>query len=550
MKKLTGLILLFTFCFNPPSLHAQKFEAENAALSGGATVISSASRSNGKYVAQNGGNLIFNINIGGTGYYDIYINAAAPGGSKINGFFVDGNSINFSTSNTDYESTKLVPGLRLTSGAHTLKIIKSWGYIDIDYIELKSVSASDRFNSNTALVTPEPTDQVQRLYQFIYDNYGSRIISGVMTLNSMDEVNWLKTNTGKEPALVGLDFMHCNRGYAWYNEDEPLNDAKNYYLKNGIAAFNWHWRDPMRDTEEFYTDKTDFDVNHVFDESSAEYQAMISDIDYISAQFKKLQDDGVPAIWRPLHEAAGGWFWWGAKGPAPCKKLWQVMYDRMVNHNGVKNLIWVWTREPNDDAWYPGDEYVDIVSRDIYKDGDHTSQILEFTDMNERYGRKKMITLSECGSFPDPDNLKTDGAAWSWFMPWYGGFVRDSKYNSLTLWQKTMDHEYVVTLDEMPDLKTYIKVPRPEPEPDPDPVLTVERGSSTIKIYPTATESAINIESSGKIGKIKITDHLGRTVLVRELAERSAKLDISGLAPGLYYLRISGQDQAFRIIRK
>ena len=46
------------------------------------------------------------------------------------------------------------------------------------------------------------------------------IISGVMTLNSMDEVKWLKANTGKEPALLGLDFMHCGRGYGWYNDND------------------------------------------------------------------------------------------------------------------------------------------------------------------------------------------------------------------------------------------------------------------------------------------------------------------------------------------
>ena len=76
---------------------------------------------------------------------------------------------------------------------------------------------------------------------------------------------------------------------------------------------------------------------------------MIKDIDYTAGLLKKLQDNKVPVIWRPLHEAAGGWFWWGAQGAAPCKKLWQVMFDRMVNHHGLHNLIWVWTREPNDD---------------------------------------------------------------------------------------------------------------------------------------------------------------------------------------------------------
>src|SRR5689334_1074021 len=76
---------------------------------------------------------------------------------------------------------------------------------------------TNRFNINASLVTPNATTEATALYKFLKDNYGKNILSGVMTLNSFDETNWLKTNTGKEPAIIGLDFMHCNRGYSWYD---------------------------------------------------------------------------------------------------------------------------------------------------------------------------------------------------------------------------------------------------------------------------------------------------------------------------------------------
>ncbi|MGZ8516696.1 MAG: glycosyl hydrolase [Chitinophagaceae bacterium] len=314
-------------------------------------------------------------------------------------------------------------------------------------------TTENRFDIDSLPVTVNATTEAKNLYQFLRNNYGKKILSGVMTLASFDEVNWLKANTGKEPAIVGLDFMHCNRGYNWYNNDEPSNDAKTYWDKKGIPVFVWHWRDPSRTTEEFYSNKTSFDISKVFDTASAEYKAMISDIDFVSGKLKTLQDQHVPVIWRPLHEAAGGWFWWGAKGAAPCKKLYQLMYDRMVNHHGLKNLLWVWTREPGDQLWYPGDEFVDIIGRDIYKQGDHSSQITEFNTLNALYNKKKMIAISECGSMPDADNLLKDKAAWSWYMPWYGDFTRNSTHNSLDLWKKMFASEYVITLDEMPSLK-------------------------------------------------------------------------------------------------
>ena len=314
-------------------------------------------------------------------------------------------------------------------------------------------------NINPTLVNANPTFEANALYQFLKNNYGKKIISGAMTLNSFDGTDWLKENTGKEPAIVGLDFMHSGRKYSWYDDKQPIKDAKTYWDKNGIPVMIWHWRDPLFTTEEFYTKNnskpngTAFDISKVNDTTSVEYKAMIRDIDFVSGMLKELQVQKVPVIWRPLHEAAGGWFWWGAKGAAPCKKLYQVMYDRMVNYHGLNNLIWVWTREPNDEAWYPGDAIVDIVGRDYYKDGDHSSQIAEYNAMNTLYGSKKMVTISECGSMPDPDNLVKDKASWSWFMPWYGSYTREAKYNSLDLWKKMLTHDYVITLDEMPSLK-------------------------------------------------------------------------------------------------
>ena len=456
MKKTFYFLLLFLTI--AAGSFAQKYEAESALLAGGASIIASSTASGGYYVSQGEGNLTFNLTLAEEASYNIYIQVASPNGIKANNLVVDGNTVTFNTSlNSSYIHLKAVSFLRLTAGVHTIQITKSWGWINVDFIELEKVDPLTRFNINKTLVTPEPTDEVVKLYQFLLDNYGKKIISGVM---DMADAEWLKTNTGKYPALVGLDFMQTGRGYSsWYNDDTPFLEAKAWYERNGIPAMCWHWRDPSHKTEAFYTADTPFDVSKIFDETSDEYKDIIKDIDYTAGLLKKFQDNKIPILWRPLHEAAGGWFWWGAKGAAPCKKLYQIMYDRMVNYHGLHNLIWVWTHEPNDDAWYPGDEYVDIIGRDIYRDGDHGSQILEFNDMNNRYGSKKIITISESGSFPDPDNLIKDDAVWSYFMPWYGNYVRDPKYNSLDLWKKTFASDYVLTLDEMPNLKIYTTPP-------------------------------------------------------------------------------------------
>jgi mannan endo-1,4-beta-mannosidase len=423
-------------------------------------------------------------------------------------------------------------------------LMAPWFSVNSQKREENNYRTASHFPVNETLVTANPAEGAMRLYQFLYDNYGSKIISGTMTLNTFDETQWLKTNTGKEPALIGLDFMHSGRNYSWYNDRQPIEDARTYYNRNGIPALCWHWRDPSRQTEEFYTAKTSFDINKIFESTSAEYKAMISDIDYISGLLKELQQQNIPVIWRPLHEAAGGWFWWGAKGAAPCKELYRVMFDRMVNYHGLNNLIWVWTREPNDEAWYPGDEYVDIVSRDIYKDGDHGSQRAEWSAMNVLYGGKKMIALSECGSCPDVDNLIADKAAWSWYMPWYGQYVRDSKYNSLTFWKKMFAHDYVVTLDEMPDLKTYVGQEHAV-------VVSSEKRdvANPVAANPTMVEDTVEIKSQTIIGEVLIFDGMGRVLSSHYIPGYSGVLVFPPANKGIYFIKLQGR-AAIKVFKK
>ncbi|MCJ8165875.1 T9SS type A sorting domain-containing protein [Pontibacter sp. E15-1] len=532
---------------------AQRYEAEDATLAGGAAKQACATCSGGFAVAQGEGNLTFAVTLPKEGYYNIYLRAAAPGGDKINTFEIGGNTLDFSLKqNSQYTTLKLISAQKLAAGPHLAKIMKSWGWINIDYIAFEEIDGTDRFDLNQTLVTPNPTAESKALYDFLLDSYGDKIISGVMTLNSMDEVNWLKQNTGKEPALAGMDFMHSGRNYTWYNDKEPITDARNWYTRNGIPALMWHWRDPSRATEEFYTQNqgkpngTTFDISKVTDTNSAEYAAMLADIDYIAGLLKELQDQHVPVIWRPLHEAAGGWFWWGAKGPEPLKALWHLMYERMVIHHGLRNLIWVWTREPNDDAWYPGDAYVDIVGRDIYKDGDHSSQTLEFSDMNNRYGGKKMLTLSETGSFPDVDNLVRDGAAWSWYMPWYGGYTRNSKYNTLDLWKKMFAHDYVITLDEMPELRTY---ERQDVVKGPTGIWGRPAAARHFIAYPTQVTSHLTVSSTERMHKVEVYNSLGMRVISQKVNGTKATVPFVGLAPGVYLVKVD-QEGAVKVVKQ
>jgi hypothetical protein len=57
--------------------------------------------------------------------------------------------------------------------------------------------------------------------------------------------------------------------------------------------------------------------------------------------------------------------------------------------------------------------------------------------------------LSENGPIPDPDQLFTEGAAWSWFSTWSGSFITDGIVNTEAHIVKVFNHDYVITLDEI-----------------------------------------------------------------------------------------------------
>jgi mannan endo-1,4-beta-mannosidase len=143
----------------------------------------------------------------------------------------------------------------------------------------------------------------------------------------------------------------------------------------------------------------------------------LSDIDTIAIQLRRLQDANVPVLWRPLHEAEGGWFWWGAKGPKPFVQLWQLLYERLTKTDGIHNLIWVYT-SGGDPAWYPGDAYVDVVGIDAYPKDLRDPEGQLWDTLRQQFGDRKVITISEFGGVPDIPRMQRMGEFWSYAVSW------------------------------------------------------------------------------------------------------------------------------------
>lgn len=456
------------------------YEAEEAAGTG--SVKAAASRALNGYSGtgyvegfeQESDSLKFSVNIKENGFYDFNFKSASIGGGKDNFVCLDGESIGtVHVDSAEFTDSKL-SRIYMEAGEHEITYAKSWGWVYLDCLEITTSAPlpSDIYEVKAKLSNKKASKEAKRLYSFLLDNYGQKFISGQFcdTGQYGKEFQVVKKVTGKTPAVLGLDFIEYTPSrVANGSKGHATEYAQDFWEDGGIVTFCWHWNAPEKYItgkwySAFYTDSTNIDLGKIVSGQDKEgYELLDKDIDAIAEQLLILKEAKVPILWRPLHEASGGWFWWGASGPEAYKELYIHLYDRLTNEYGLDNLIWVWNGQDMD--WYPGDEYVDIIGEDIYPgEKVYTSQADSYLNAALNYSEeRKMVYLTENGCLFDPDLAKRDGAMWGLWCTWQGEFVAkdtniftlSEQYTEKSMMQKVYEHPDVITLEDLPDLKTY-----------------------------------------------------------------------------------------------
>lgn len=439
---------------------ARRLEAEDAALTGVEVAAARPGFSGAGYVTGfdgDGDRIEWDVRTE-AGLYEIRIGYATPSGEK--GFGIEVN---------DEKRTGMFPGKSevfqeraagkffFRKGGNRVAITKGWGWYEIDYIELHPATIAAPRMPPKRLADPKADAAAVKLMDFLVDNYGRKILSGQY---EFAEIAHIRERCGKSPAVGGFDLMEYSPSRIARGADpKELSERVIAWAKRegGIVTLSWHWNAPADLIDEkgkewwrgFYTHSTAFDIEKTLaDESSEKFRLIVRDLDAAAAELKKFRDARVPVLWRPLHEAQGAWFWWGAKGPGPCVALWRMMFHRFVRHHELHNLIWVYSPpaggiEAAD--WYPGDEYVDAVAPDIYTDRS-SSMSGEWEATERLYGGRKLIALGESGFPPDPEKMRRYRVWWSWFAVWGGKFIRETPDGVL---RSVFSDPDVITLDEL-----------------------------------------------------------------------------------------------------
>lgn len=451
-----------------------RLEARQATLSAGVTLRETPGATGkgyaGDFVPQ-GSKITWTIPNAHAGIYSVRIRYQALGGQKGYDLVVNGHkSSNMFPATQNYFSEVSGGKVELMDGANTISIERGWGYFQINVVELSTSPPQSPLRPIPAQLSDKnATPATHALFAMLRRDYGTKTLSGQAEFG---DTRFLEDTLGSTPAIQAGDFIEYSPTRRQRGSD-PHDEVENVIAaaKRGqIASMLWHWNAPSGILDAPYTDKagkkvdahwyfgfythsTTFDLAKAMSEpKSPEYAQLVSDIDVIATQMKKFSDAGVPILFRPLHEAEGGWFWWGAKGPEPCKKLWRLLHERLTKTHGLHNLIWVYS-SGTDPKWYPGDDVVDIVAVDQYPTDVSDPLVSVWETLLAQYDGRKMLALTEFGGVPDIARMRRFGVRWSYFASWQGNDLGPRRH-ALPELKRLYTASGIVTLKDLPASQT------------------------------------------------------------------------------------------------
>jgi len=298
------------------------YEAENAQLTGTSVASSHKGFSGTGYVTgfdNDGDKAVFKITPEKEGNYQLYICYSAPNGTKNNTVYVNDTnqgSIVFTSSSKFKELT--VGKIWLNKGENTITILKDWGWFELDYIRIDTEQKTTAWNISKNPVNLNASAEAKSLLAFLVDNFGKTTLAGQFQNDNQSytttgyEISYIQKTSGKYPAIYATDLINyspsrVSRGVSTIATEDAIKWSKN---ENGILSLMWHWNAPTdlidsgdhRWWSGFYTNATTFDIAAVMSDTTSErYELLLSDIDAIAVQLKKVEAENIRVLWRPLH---------------------------------------------------------------------------------------------------------------------------------------------------------------------------------------------------------------------------------------------------------
>jgi mannan endo-1,4-beta-mannosidase len=295
-------------------------------------------------------------------------------------------------------------------------------------------------------VSKNASPEAKALLKFFYSISGQYILTGQHNYPNVKGRNtkFAAEYIGKTPVIYSTDWGFAKDGNtdSYLARQDIVDEAIRQNKLGAIVTICWHAVPPTANEPVTFQPLPGFDSSalasvqgklldqqfkDILTPGTPLYKHWCAQVDSIAVYLKKLQDAHVPILWRPYHEMNGDWFWWGGRqGEYSTIRLYRQLFDRLVNHHKLNNLIWIWsvdrpsTPPRKFSNFYVGNEYLDILALDVYG-----------SDFNQNYydsllalSNGKPVVLGEVGNPPTPDILKRQ-PKWGYYVIW-AGMVRNT----------------------------------------------------------------------------------------------------------------------------
>ncbi|WP_164519762.1 glycosyl hydrolase [Nocardioides ferulae] len=283
--------------------------------------------------------------------------------------------------------------------------------------------AVDDCTPRPALVDPDATPEARCLAARL-DRWRAKrrmAVGQQLNVSNGDPTAPLDELGDRPVPVVGFDLEELDQAA---NHEYPSDDAVLAELltlaapraaggEGAVLVATWHARNPHTGAENSFADRSWHDLGALLRDTT-EAAAFWAGYDTMLGYLARLQsgEDGryspAAVVFRPLHEANGGWFWWGHPKRDVYRELWARMQDR-ASDAGVHNIVWAYSANVVNDqtvrkpvSLLPAGR-VDLAGLDSYdfEDGDRSVRRdrLPLAGWGELAGKVKRMALTEVGPY-------------------------------------------------------------------------------------------------------------------------------------------------------
>lgn len=292
-------------------------------------------------------------------------------------------------------------------------------------------------------VTPNSSKEAKALLDLFYRISGKYTLTGQHNYPATKDRNsqFAAKYIGQTPAIWSTDMGFAKEGDtdSYLARPEIVKEAIRQHKKGSIITVCWHAVPPTANEPVTFQPGRDNPAppdalasvqgklldeqfKDVLTPGTALYKKWEAQVDSVAVYLKKLRDANVPVLWRPYHEMNGDWFWWGGRiGENSTAALYRQLFDRYTKVHKLNNLVWVWnvdrpgTPIRKFSNFYPGNDYLDIVSLDVY--GSDFNQA--YYDSLKVLSKGKPLYFGEVGH-PPTLNIIDVQPLWTGWVIWAG----------------------------------------------------------------------------------------------------------------------------------